>query len=797
MAVAFQGVATAPGTGAGVTTVSCTMTVSAGSNLALIVGLCVGGSSTGFSVKWDTAGANQTMTLIGSKASSDSAIQVLLFGLVNPTPGASKTITATWTTANNCAIDAIAFTGVNQTGGATSFAHATSANGTGTAASTGAITSSVSDYVCAGITAATVALNSVDHTSWWTVSSTGGNYSAGASTVTLGGTFASSCNWAAFGVDVVAAVSSAPAYDTSLPPVRPKLTDVDSLQTAYQPGSHGAKAPTGPIEASLPPLGRGPSVDLRTSFQTGFKGAPIATQPQWNYNPSSDLPPRLARPSAEPTWIVPGQHGAPAQTQNDDTPLPPRGRGATIDLGTWAGPGFIAHGSIATGPIEASLPPLGRGSSPDLRTAVQSGFVSQGAGAQTQNQTDLPPVRARGSPEPTWTVSGQVIVALVQPVPAYDTSLPPLGRGPSIDLRTSFQAGSHGAVAQTQNDDALPPRGRGPAVDLAWTVSGQAVAQLAQTPFYDTSLPPLGRAPSVDLRTSYQSGAHGAVAQTQNDDALPPRGRGAAVDLSWTVSGTVVVQLAPVPAYDTALPPLGRGRAIDLGTSYQAGSQGAQAQTQNDTELPPRGRGPAIDLTWNISGQVVIQLAQVPFYDTSLPPFGRSLSVDKLTWSESLNPGGPFTPPAPPAGSTADTHDGGHFRRYSVGQWAQIQGWLKDRREKRKEEEAKAALAKVAIAAIDEVEAPQAKPPRRPLPLSTKARRKLREALVKPLPPPIVALAVTTATVLEIKAPGPTFAERRAQLRAEWEAVLAEHERAIEEEDEEAVVQLFMHMIND
>jgi hypothetical protein len=773
----------------------------------------------------------------------------------------------------------------------------------------------------------------------------------------------------------------------------PRGRSID-LWTSYVEGAHGP-ARQKQIDAELLVRRKVASPDLLTAFVTGFKGAPIATQPQWNYNPSSDLPPRLARPSAELTWVTPGRQGAPAQTQNDDTPLPPRGRGASIDLGTWAGPGFIAQGSIASGPIEASLPPLGRGPSPDLRTAVQSGFVSQGAVQQKQNDTALPPlgrgqaidvrtwfqlgahgavaqaqnddalplVRARGSPDLlTWTVAAQVPAALVQP-PAYDTSLPPLGRGASIDLRTSYQSGAQGAraqtqnddalpsfgrgppfdirtwivpgragaVAQTQNDDALPPRGRGSAIEPTWVVGGLSVVQVAQVPAYDTSLPirarasvdlitwlqpgshgapaqiqnddslpPRGRGPAVDLTwniagqvtvalvqpipaydtslppsrrdllidlgTSYQagsqgakaqtqnddarpplgrgssidiltwliSGSHGAAAQTQNDDALPPRGRGPAVELTWTVSGTVVAQLAPVPAYDTSLPPSLRRPSIDLGTSYQAGFvlQGARAQTQNETDLPPRGRGPAVDLSWNISGQFTAYNA--PFYqtDTSLPPLGRGQSVDlrtsfqfgfvsygataqtqnddslpprgrgpaiELTWSESLNPGGPFTPPAPPAQLGFDL---GVRHRYTVSQWTQVQEWLKARRAKRKEEEAKAAaaanIAKLAVAAIDEVEAPAPVKVRRPLPLSTKARRKLREALVKPLPPPpIVALAVTTLDVVEVKVPGPSFAERRAQLRAEWEAVLAAHEDAIEQEDEEAVVHLFMHMIGE
>ena len=113
------------------------------------------------------------------------------------------------------------------------------------------------------------------------------------------------------------------------------------------------------------------------------------------------------------------------------------------------------------------------------------------------------------------------------------------------------------------------------------------------------------------------------------------------------------------------------------------------------------------------------------------------------------------------------------------GQWAQLQGWLKDRRAKRREEASRADAVNIDIAGPSV----SAKPPRRPLPLSTKARRKLRQALA---PPPVlttVQISAVALTTVQL-----SFPERRAQLRAEWEA----HERAIEQEDEEAIVRLFL-----
>jgi len=159
-------------------------------------------------------------------------------------------------------------------------------------------------------------------------------------------------------------------------------------------------------------------------------------------------------------------------------------------------------------------------------------------------------------------------------------------------------------------------------------------AQVAQVPQYDTSLPPLGRSSSVDLFTSVQPGyiSHGPKQGGQSAD-LPPLGRGPSIDLlTWTVTGSVVAQLAKVPQYDTSLPPLGLGRSIDLLTSYQAGQHGAKAGTQS-ADLPPLGRRFSYETlpSFFIGNVSIVAVAQVPQYDTSLPPLGRSPSIDLLT----------------------------------------------------------------------------------------------------------------------------------------------------------------------
>jgi hypothetical protein len=305
-------------------------------------------------------------------------------------------------------------------------------------------------------------------------------------------------------------------------------------RTAFQPGfiSHGAKAPTGPIAADLPPLGRGPSIDLRTAFQSGQHGLPIGL------------------------------------------------------------------------PIDAALPPVLARLSIDLRTSYQAG--SHGATAQTQNQTELPPIRARSSPDLlTWTIAGKVTAVFI-PL-TYDTSLPPLSRALPIDLRTSYQPGSHGAAA-------------GP---------------------IDALLPPLGRGPSIDLRTSYQDGfiTHGAPVSGPIDASLPtPRRLFSFDNYTGIVAGKVTLQsIAAVPG-DTSLPPTKLRQHPSLLPAFTGGFVGdpiaTQPQWMGDNALPPKGRGPAIDLlTWVVSGRVTAVLGvQAPAYDTSLPPRSRPLPPDAGTW---------------------------------------------------------------------------------------------------------------------------------------------------------------------
>jgi len=149
------------------------ITVGSGANAALIVAVNLNGtSSTGFSVVWDSGGTNQTMTQLG-RITNAFAGDLLLFGLRAPTPG-NKTLSVSWTTASRYTVNAISFTGVNQTSDAAAFTNFNSndqtAGGAGTSTATVAITlSNPGTNYALGVMceSGTTVLNSRSDTLWY------------------------------------------------------------------------------------------------------------------------------------------------------------------------------------------------------------------------------------------------------------------------------------------------------------------------------------------------------------------------------------------------------------------------------------------------------------------------------------------------------------------------------------------------------------------------------------------------------------------------------------------------------
>jgi hypothetical protein len=98
------------------------LTIAAGTNTALVVVVdwdTAGTTPTGMTMVWDSGGTNQSVTrIVTSDVGSGGAVE--LWGLVNPTVG-NKTLALSWTTTSRVFVAGMAFDGVDQTGGATSF----------------------------------------------------------------------------------------------------------------------------------------------------------------------------------------------------------------------------------------------------------------------------------------------------------------------------------------------------------------------------------------------------------------------------------------------------------------------------------------------------------------------------------------------------------------------------------------------------------------------------------------------------------------------------------------------------
>jgi hypothetical protein len=141
-----------------------------------------------------------------------------LWGLIAPTSG-NKTLNAAWTGASDICVQAVSWSGVDQTGGATSFAHSTSATGSTTGGpsthNTITITSAVNNATmdaASGI----ATFNSAGQTSTY-IDNTPTNISGAASRAAGAATVTHTWNctstpadpWVSVGVDIVASGAAA------------------------------------------------------------------------------------------------------------------------------------------------------------------------------------------------------------------------------------------------------------------------------------------------------------------------------------------------------------------------------------------------------------------------------------------------------------------------------------------------------------------------------------------------------------------------------------------------------------
>jgi hypothetical protein len=108
------------------------LTIVAGTHIALVAQIAISVAATGLSLVWDAAGANQSLTQIGTIG--DGIANYQLWGLVAPVTG-NKLLTASWTNNATIIIGASAYNNVSQIGGSSSFGNFTTNQGTGTTTS--------------------------------------------------------------------------------------------------------------------------------------------------------------------------------------------------------------------------------------------------------------------------------------------------------------------------------------------------------------------------------------------------------------------------------------------------------------------------------------------------------------------------------------------------------------------------------------------------------------------------------------------------------------------------------------
>jgi len=271
-----------PQTGSAGTSASYTgLTVPSGSsNPAIICGLALypsgGVAAAGISATWDFGGTNQAMDFIGSAPTVAGSDYIILFGLVNPTPGA-LTLHITWTNTQIPNIMANHLTGVDQTGGATTWLNfstnaLTSASpsfNVGATYNSGASPSNTSLLYAAMTIQASTLTGVGSASSWWTsnnfnaspVRSAGGQYTLPTtSTNTLSWTLGASAACAMAGIEIKPAAG--PGF-TALAGQSPEVT---RLVKAGMPRGLAGMPPlitaSLPIVAVAPPTNKGSTLPM-------------------------------------------------------------------------------------------------------------------------------------------------------------------------------------------------------------------------------------------------------------------------------------------------------------------------------------------------------------------------------------------------------------------------------------------------------------------------------------------------------------------------------------------------------
>lgn len=209
MSVAFDANATADATANGATSITTSnLTVGAGTLRALVVQLCFSLKTVAsVTVTWDNGASNQAMTQIVAANGTGVVGRVELWGLVAPVSGA-KSLRAAWTGSSDVYINGVSWTGVDQTGGTTTFPHSTSATGSSNTPSvtiTSAVGNATMDVTCEDV--GTLGSPTKTQTFLDTVATNingSGSRAAGAASNVHAWTATVTPNWVSAGTDILA-----------------------------------------------------------------------------------------------------------------------------------------------------------------------------------------------------------------------------------------------------------------------------------------------------------------------------------------------------------------------------------------------------------------------------------------------------------------------------------------------------------------------------------------------------------------------------------------------------------------
>lgn len=195
------------------------LTIAAGSNIGAVFVVAWIADPGAITVnRWDDGGSNQDLTTIKAPTAGVNGQYVAVYGLVNPATG-NKTWQLTYSTARECAVNAVAFNGVDQTGSATSFPNSATATGNTNKAtqaislpSNGAAVSVCAAGTAAGFTSVTATQLVLFHGAG--AIEAGGSYSL--ATGTLEGNLDGTDQWVIATTGVAAAAAAGSPFVTQL-----------------------------------------------------------------------------------------------------------------------------------------------------------------------------------------------------------------------------------------------------------------------------------------------------------------------------------------------------------------------------------------------------------------------------------------------------------------------------------------------------------------------------------------------------------------------------------------------------